>query len=1248
MNNLLDIFFHFPNTEGAGKEFVSSILGSLSVPALAIDAQMEVKLSNLPGHDVLLRARPRSRGKGRKPGARGFPASLTREVRACLKKGRSKIVAGFAVPGERGDIYDLVLCPGRVEDSGLCFVVMLPLPLDPEGSDTGVVGRFLESFDCAAAAMNTELKLEEFNQRLLTTYDVTEDEVRGRKFSERSDSEQAKVTERQIAHNMATRSVTDDKVQALATTRRGVTFTTLKAWPLLDSDGGCHGTVGLMNVIPSRVAVPAVDEARQTLFGKIALVLGPPLIFTHLDGNIVAMSAAAKALLGVHDDDYKLNLKTALPWANPDIIERVYDDIVHGSEYGAVLTEVNGPTGTRLFRLSTYALKDVGDITSEVLIHMLDITEEERIRNRLAETARNLATEKEILDRVFERVKVAYAIVDRELTVLRVSESVVNRFGLDLSFFVGKKTDEIDPTTRESGIITYVKTAIDHGQELHMERLPYTVFTTGEQVFISLGFYPMNVDGKQVCLIVGRNMTAEEEIRAKYDRQSNLYELALQGVEEGIMVHDRHGNVVQVNHVFEKMVGKKKDNIIGKHVSSLVEIEESALIADFLHRSLVSRQHYRTGCLKFTNKATGEALYLDTEVFPWIAPDGSLEGVMAVVHFVTRVMNLEKQVEEYTQNLEKLVNERTKELVSANALLEDTVRKVESMARSGMILSSLKDTESVMKSFLKESRDVLGADFVSVGLIEASKGTSKTTYYSSGDTPLPGEAPTDIVEKGLSQVSIGQVVGEEVRQPRENLLIVDFVFPRHRGILWAWKRGGAFTPIDQNLGKLLSTQLSFSLPITEYVFDLRLERDRSRTLRQIAFRVASMSSVGGAIAIVAQELSKIISADRFFWVVSDNDNDVWVREIYSRVGRPTKGPVRAEGSTTECIRPILTACHDSHRRFCERFPRFGQEGYAPGEPGDSDLCPFAVEEQSGSLAKCMRRILGNADLLGWHGGSVVVVPVTLSARSRGMLCAYNEVGTPFSREDVCFMCLAAATVGHMWEAADAASNIRRLKAAGQTVSELAHDFKYPLMRIRDLAANIASESPEAAGQGPALEGISDEVERLVLLAQELVDISNVVGRQYELIDVADIVEHCVSLTSSDSSRRSVEVRTSIESPLPPVFANTKDLRTVFLHLLANSIEAAGRGGFIDIDVRQAKTESGEDCLRVTFEDSGPGVPEAERKKIFDPFYSSKEGGSGLGLFSAKKRANANGGDVVCEAGTKGQCRFVLRFPLASG
>jgi two-component system sensor histidine kinase PilS (NtrC family) len=118
--------------------------------------------------------------------------------------------------------------------------------------------------------------------------------------------------------------------------------------------------------------------------------------------------------------------------------------------------------------------------------------------------------------------------------------------------------------------------------------------------------------------------------------------------------------------------------------------------------------------------------------------------------------------------------------------------------------------------------------------------------------------------------------------------------------------------------------------------------------------------------------------------------------------------------------------------------------------------------------------------------------------------------------------------------------------------------------------------------------------------------------------------------------------------VPPVFANRKDVKNILINILANCIEAAGPGGWVDIKVAADDSRMDGHCVTLTVTDSGQGVPKDEIDKVFDPFYSTKETGSGVGLFSAKKRARANGGDVVCEIGPDGKSRFVIWFPQAMG
>jgi signal transduction histidine kinase len=101
------------------------------------------------------------------------------------------------------------------------------------------------------------------------------------------------------------------------------------------------------------------------------------------------------------------------------------------------------------------------------------------------------------------------------------------------------------------------------------------------------------------------------------------------------------------------------------------------------------------------------------------------------------------------------------------------------------------------------------------------------------------------------------------------------------------------------------------------------------------------------------------------------------------------------------------------------------------------------------------------------------------------------------------------------------------------------------------------------------------------------------------------------------------------------------LRQILLNLLNNAREATGKGGRIEVDVSRI-----DDSLEMAVSDNGPGIPLEQRQRIFEPFYSTKEVGIGLGLTLVKRFVNESGGSIEYDDDHGGGSRFVVRLPAA--
>jgi two-component system, NtrC family, sensor kinase len=229
----------------------------------------------------------------------------------------------------------------------------------------------------------------------------------------------------------------------------------------------------------------------------------------------------------------------------------------------------------------------------------------------------------------------------------------------------------------------------------------------------------------------------------------------------------------------------------------------------------------------------------------------------------------------------------------------------------------------------------------------------------------------------------------------------------------------------------------------------------------------------------------------------------------------------------------------------------------------------------------------------------------------------------------------------------------RLAAVGRISAHITHEIRNPLNAIglntELLAEEIERLAPEStsdrstAEEARALvEAIGREVDRLNGVAEEYLRFSRLPKRQLAHEDLNEVLGGLLDFLEPEMAAARVELRRELVSLLPPVQGDESQLRAAFLNLLRNSREAMPTGGRVTI-----RTRSLAGWVGVEIEDTGGGIPPGEMPRIFDPFYSTKERGTGLGLAFTQQVVQEHGGTIVCRSQAGKGTVFEVRLPAAT-
>lgn len=217
---------------------------------------------------------------------------------------------------------------------------------------------------------------------------------------------------------------------------------------------------------------------------------------------------------------------------------------------------------------------------------------------------------------------------------------------------------------------------------------------------------------------------------------------------------------------------------------------------------------------------------------------------------------------------------------------------------------------------------------------------------------------------------------------------------------------------------------------------------------------------------------------------------------------------------------------------------------------------------------------------------------------------------------------------------------------GRVTTALAHEIRNPLSSARMSIQMLLKNQIFAGKERRRLEILAQEVSRLNRIVTEMLDFAKPIRFDFQPVSMKDVVDSCLEAMETRIIEKDITVAKSFSKRLPLLMMDRGKMEQALINLLLNAIEAVARGGRIDIFVRQYGGR--EKTVRTEIIDNGPGIDAGSMPYIFDPFYSKKTKGTGLGLANTKKIAEAHGGSVQLVPGVKGGAHAVLSMPVGKG
>jgi signal transduction histidine kinase/putative methionine-R-sulfoxide reductase with GAF domain len=218
----------------------------------------------------------------------------------------------------------------------------------------------------------------------------------------------------------------------------------------------------------------------------------------------------------------------------------------------------------------------------------------------------------------------------------------------------------------------------------------------------------------------------------------------------------------------------------------------------------------------------------------------------------------------------------------------------------------------------------------------------------------------------------------------------------------------------------------------------------------------------------------------------------------------------------------------------------------------------------------------------------------------------------------------------------------KLAALGQLAAGIAHEIRNPLTSINILIHSLTENLPSGTSHREDLQVIEEEIHRINEIVDQFLRFAKPAPPLLEKGDIISIFEETLQLLRPQIEKQRIIVQKEFQ-PLLPILMDREQMKQVILNLLLNAVQAMPKGGFLAL---KGHIPEDDQWIKISIQDSGIGISGEDMNKLFDPFFSTKEGGIGLGLSIAHRIIDQHHGKIEVESAPGKGTLFTLWLPIS--